>query len=413
MKECLEAKNLSAGYDGKALLEQVTLSVRRGEIAVLIGPNGAGKSTLLKTLARQLAPVAGAVYLDGRAIHQLSGQEMARRLAIVTTERISPELMTCADVVRTGRYPYTGRFGLLSGADEAIAAAALASVHGEDLADRPFACISDGQRQRVLLARALCQQPEVIVLDEPTSFLDIRHKIEMLEILRRLVKEQQLAVVMSLHELDLAQRIADTVICIQEGGMGRIGTPEQVFDADYIRSLYQLEKGSYDPLFGGTELEAVKGTPRVFVIGGGGSGIPLYRKLQRQGVPFGAGILPRNDLDYPVAKALAAALVEVPPYQLAGEADLARARGVHSGGLRPLQRLLRPPVGAGRGQAGRLAHPLSQTRQNKHRPGAFLLKGSRPVLGVQQTPRPARRPLTRQPGLWYNVAKLLERRAYP
>lgn len=326
MKECLEAKNLSAGYDGKALLEQVSLSVRRGEIAVLIGPNGAGKSTLLKTLARQLAPVAGAVYLDGRAIHQMPGQDLARRLAIVTTERIAPELMTCADVVRTGRYPYTGRFGLLCAEDESIAAAALASVHGEDLADRPFACISDGQRQRVLLARALCQQPQVIVLDEPTSFLDIRHKIEMLEILRRLVKEQQLAVVMSLHELDLAQRIADTVICVQEGGMGRIGTPEQVFDADYIRRLYRLEKGSYDPLFGGTELEAVTGSPQVFVIGGGGSGIPIYRKLQRQGVPFGAGILPQNDLDYPVAKALAAALVEIPPYQLAGEAELARAR---------------------------------------------------------------------------------------
>lgn len=326
MKECLEAKNLSAGYEGKALLEQVTLSVHRGEIAVLIGPNGAGKSTLLKTLARQLAPVAGTVYLDGRAVHQMSGQELARRLAIVTTERISPELMTCADVVRTGRYPYTGRFGLLGPGDEAIAAQALASVHGEDLAGRPFACISDGQRQRVLLARALCQQPEVIVLDEPTSFLDIRHKIEMLEILRRLVKEQQLAVVMSLHELDLAQRIADTVICVQEGGVGRIGTPEQVFDGGYIRSLYQLEKGSYDPLFGGTELEAVGGAPKVFVIGGGGSGIPLYRKLQRQGVPFAAGILPRNDLDYPVAQALAAALVEIDPYQLAGEADLEQAR---------------------------------------------------------------------------------------
>ena len=166
MKECLEAKNLSAGYDGKALLDQVALSVHRGEIAVLIGPNGAGKSTLLKTLARQLAPVAGAVYLDGQAIHQMSGQALARRLAIVTTERIAPELMTCADVVRTGRYPYTGRFGLLSPQDEAIAAGTLASVHGEDLADRPFACISDGQRQRVLLARALCQQPEVILLDE-------------------------------------------------------------------------------------------------------------------------------------------------------------------------------------------------------------------------------------------------------
>ena len=326
MKECLEAKNLSAGYDGKALLDQVALSVHRGEIAVLIGPNGAGKSTLLKTLARQLAPVAGAVYLDGQAIHQMSGQALARRLAIVTTERIAPELMTCADVVRTGRYPYTGRFGLLSPEDEAIAAGVLASVHGEDLADRPFACISDGQRQRVLLARALCQQPEVILLDEPTSFLDIRHKIEMLEILRRLVKEQQLAVVMSLHELDLAQRIADTVICVQEGGMGRIGTPEQVFDAGYIRSLYRLEKGSYDPLFGGTELEAVAGSPRVFVIGGGGSGIPLYRKLQRQGVPFAAGILPQNDLDYPVAKALAASLVELPPYQMAGEAELEQAR---------------------------------------------------------------------------------------
>ena len=328
MEPYLYTARLAVGYGGKPLIENICLHVRRGEIMTLIGPNGGGKSTILKTLARQLTPMAGAVYLDKQALGQMAEKELAQRLAIVTTERIDPELMTCRDVVSTGRYPYTGRLGLLRAEDRTIVENALAQVHAGELAELPFAQVSDGQRQRVLLARALCQQPDVILLDEPTSFLDIHHKLELLDILKNLVRQQRLAVVMSLHELDLAQRVSDTVVCVEKSGALRMGPPEQIFTEENIRALYGLTEESYNPLFGCAELPPVQGEPQIFVIGGGGSGIPVYRRLQRMGVPFAAGILHRNDLDYPVARALAAELVEEAAYQPVTAGTLARALAV-------------------------------------------------------------------------------------
>ena len=328
MEPYLYTARLAVGYGGKPLIENICLHVRRGEIMTLIGPNGAGKSTILKTLARQLTPMAGAVYLDKQALGQMAEKELAQRLAIVTTERIDPELMTCRDIVSTGRYPYTGRLGLLRAEDRTIVENAMAQVHAGELAELPFAQVSDGQRQRVLLARALCQQPDVILLDEPTSFLDIHHKLELLDILKNLVRQQRLAVVMSLHELDLAQRVSDIVVCVEKSGALRMGPPEQIFTEENIRALYGLTQESYNPLFGCAELPPVQGEPQIFVIGGGGSGIPVYRRLQRMGVPFAAGILHRNDLDYPVARALAAELVEEAAYQPVTAGTLARALAV-------------------------------------------------------------------------------------
>ena len=272
--------------------------------------------------------MAGAVYLDKQALGQMAEKELAQRLAIVTTERIDPELMTCRDIVSTGRHPYTGRLGLLRAEDRTIVENALAQVHAGELAELPFAQVSDGQRQRVLMARALCQQPDVILLDEPTSFLDIHHKLELLDIQKSLVRQQRLAVVMSLHELDLAQRVSDTVVCVEKNGALRMGPPEQIFTEENIRALYGLTQESYNPLFGCAELPPVQGEPQIFVIGGGGSGIPVYRRLQRMGVPFAAGILHRNDLDYPVARALAAELVEEAAYQPVTAGTLARALAV-------------------------------------------------------------------------------------
>lgn len=305
----ISTDNMAVGYGGKALIENINLHVRRGEILTLIGPNGSGKSTILKSIMRQLSLIRGTVYLDGQAMARMPEGEIARRLSVLMTERIHPELMSCRDVVSTGRYPYTGRLGILSQDDRNIVDECLALVHARDLADRDFSRISDGQRQRILLARALCQQPEVIVLDEPTSFLDIRHKLELLAILKDMVHSRRLAVIVSLHELDLAQRISDYVVCVHDGAIERCGTPEEIFTSDYIMALYGTTKGSYNADFGCLELEAVRGAPKVFVIGGGGSGIATYRRLQRRGIPFAAGVIPENDLDYPVAKALAARVI--------------------------------------------------------------------------------------------------------
>lgn len=305
----LEIKDLAVGYGGRTLVEDIKFQLRPGEIVTLIGPNGAGKSTILKTIIQQLAPIRGTVYLNGQSMAGMNPLEIARQLSVLMTDRVRPELMTCWDVVSTGRYPYTGRLGILTPDDREKVWQALALVHGEELAGQDFSRISDGQRQRVLLARALCQEPEVLVLDEPTSFLDIRYKLELLSILKDMTRRRNLAVLMSLHELELAQRVSDYVLCVHNGTIERRGTPEEIFTSDYIMKLYEADQGSYNPSTGCLELEQVAGEPQVFVIGGGGSGIPVYRRLQRQGIPFAAGVIHENDLDYPVAKALAVEVV--------------------------------------------------------------------------------------------------------
>ncbi len=249
MSGFLETEKLSVGYDGKPLIRDVCLQVQRGKIVTLIGPNGSGKSTILKTIVGQLSKVSGTVLLEGAPMERCGQKEIAKRMAILMTERIHPELMTCYDVVSTGRYPYTGALGLLGKEDKRIVEESLELVHGRDMADRPFDAISDGQRQRILLARALCQTPEIIVLDEPTSYLDIRYKLELLTILKTMVREKNLAVLMSLHELDLAQRVSDTVVCVSGDRIDRMGPPEEIFSNDYIARLYHMEPGKYDPCF--------------------------------------------------------------------------------------------------------------------------------------------------------------------
>ena len=335
---CLHTENLCVGYGRRTLIGGIGLTLHRGEIMTLIGPNGAGKSTILKSLIRQLPLTGGAVYLDGSDLAGLSERDVARRLSILMTARLHPELMTCFDVAATGRYPYTGRLGILTREDREKTAHALELVHAADLADWDFSQISDGQRQRVLLARALNQEPEVLVLDEPTSFLDIRHKLELLAILKDLVRTRNLAVIMSLHELDLAQKISDWVVCVHGDVIARQGPTEEIFTSDYIAELYGASRGSYNALFGSLELEAPVGPPEVFVIGGGGAGIPVYRRLQRQGVPFAAGVLAQNDLDCPVARALAVETVLERPFRPIGEEAFQQAVSV----MERCQRVLCP-----------------------------------------------------------------------
>ena len=249
MEAYLQTEDLAVGYQGRTLIGEISLAVQRGRIVTLIGPNGSGKSTILKTIAGQLPRIGGAAYLDGEELRACSRNAIARRMAILMTARMDPELMTCRDVVSSGRYPYTGKLGILTAEDRKIVDESLRRTDAEAFADRPFQAVSDGQRQRILLARALCQQPELIVLDEPTSYLDIRYKLELLTILKRMVREEDLAVLMSLHELDLARRVSDTVVCVAGDHIDRVGPPEEIFTRDYIAKLYHMEPGRYDPCF--------------------------------------------------------------------------------------------------------------------------------------------------------------------
>lgn len=322
----IRASDLVVGYEGKSVLKDVNFWVRPGQILTLIGPNGSGKSTLLKSITRQLKTIAGQVYLAEGTMDAYTDAALAKQMAMVTTERISPELMTCRDVVATGRYPYTGRFGVLGKEDEEKVQKALESLHALEVADRLFAKVSDGQRQRVMIARAICQEPKILILDEPTSYLDMHYKLEILQSIRNMVKEENLAVVMSLHELDLAQKVSDLVACVDGETIAKIGRPEEIFCGDTIACLYGVNSQAYDVVSGSMFLQKAKGEPKVFVIGGGGSGIAAYYTLQRDQIPFAAGILSEGDVEYKAAKALASALVTTPAFYPIEIRQMAQAR---------------------------------------------------------------------------------------
>ena len=179
-KYYFKAEKLSVGYGKQPLIENIEICLEKGEILTLIGPNGAGKSTILKSITKQLALLGGTVYLGEQDIGQMSGNELSQNMAVVLTEKLRTEMMTCEEVVATGRYPYTGKFGILSDTDRQAVAEAMEPVHVTTLKNKDFSKISDGQRQRVMLARAICQEPEIIILDEPTSYLDIKYKLDFL-----------------------------------------------------------------------------------------------------------------------------------------------------------------------------------------------------------------------------------------
>ena len=246
----ISAEKLSVGYGRKIIAEGIEFEVKQGEILTLIGPNGTGKSTVLKTLAGYLKKLSGTIVIDSENTDKISEKEMAKKLSVVLTERIRPELMSCREVVETGRYPYTGSFGLLSEADREIVEKAIETVSMEDFAEKDFGAVSDGQRQRVMLARAICQEPDILILDEPTSYLDIHHKIQFLEILRNLAKEKQIAVIMSMHELDFAEKISDYVLCIKSGKISLSGTPDKIFTSENIMELYDIPENLYCKYFG-------------------------------------------------------------------------------------------------------------------------------------------------------------------
>lgn len=331
MEYFFTTKQMSVGYQKRPLIRDIGIGLKKGEILTLIGPNGAGKSTILKSIARQLSLIGGVVCLGGEDLAQMSGQRLAQRMAVVLTERMRTELMTCADVVATGRYPYTGRFGLLSRKDADAVQEAMELVHVTELGGADFSRISDGQRQRVMLARAICQEPEIVILDEPTSYLDVKYKLEFLSVLQELRQKKGLTVIMSLHELELAARVSDRILCINGEYTDRFGTPEEIFVPGYISRLFGISAGSFDEGSGCMELEPAKGKPDIFVIGGGGTGRSTYRRLQRQGEAFISGILFENDLDYPVARALAAQVIASPGFEPVRPQLLETAKGLLDG----------------------------------------------------------------------------------
>ena len=246
----LRTEHLDAGYGRSCVVQGLSLELFPCEIVALIGPNGTGKSTVLKTVSGQLRPLSGKVFLKGRELSAVSSREISKTMSLLMTEKVDPELMTCGEVVSIGRYPYTGLMGRLSEQDEDVIREAMELAHVTELKDRYYTQISDGQKQRVLLARAICQEPEVLIMDEPTSFLDIKHKLELLKILLKLVREREVAVLVSLHEIELAKKVADRVVCLSGGRAEVFSDPREVFTKDRISGLFGISGPDYDWMYG-------------------------------------------------------------------------------------------------------------------------------------------------------------------
>ena len=246
----LRVKDLSCGYDKTVVIDSLSVSVRAGEILALVGQNGAGKSTVLKTIANLLDALSGEVCFHDVSLTSMTPAEIAGTVGIVTTNRLRGERMTCFDVAATGRYPYTGRLGLLTKVDRRVVREAMRMLHVTELAEHPFEQISDGQRQRVMLARAICQEPDVLVLDEPTTFLDVKHRIAFLNTLKELTAKKRIAVVISVHAIEDAIRVADTVLCVKNKKADRYGAPAEVLTDRYVEELFDMEEGSYGAFYG-------------------------------------------------------------------------------------------------------------------------------------------------------------------
>ncbi len=336
-KNHLQLDHLVVGYNGKALIHGIEIGVQRGEIVTLVGPNGSGKSTILKTITRQLVPVGGEIYLSEeqgaspKKLGQFAPEDLARNMAVMLTGRLQTELMTCRDVTAMGRYPYTGRLGILSDADEEKVDSALAAVHAQHLSDRPFDAVSDGERQRILLARAICQEPKIIVLDEPTSYLDIRHKLELLSILHRMSREQGITVVMSLHEIDLAMKISDRIICVRGEEIFACGKPSEILDDETVRRLYDLdpELGRFDAENGSLELFFAEKTEK--------NARAIADHLTKKGLPEDADIMEKKNAS-PKAGEKDIESVSIPRLMIAAPGSGSGKTLVTCGLLRLLQR---------------------------------------------------------------------------
>jgi iron complex transport system ATP-binding protein len=264
----IEAKNLSLCYDaGTNIVHELTLTIHPGTITALVGPNGCGKSTLLRGISRLLKPAYGAVYLDGQNIHAMKAKDLARQLGILPQAPTAPEGLTVHELVAQGRYPHQNWFQQWSHDDERIVAEALEQTNLTLFADRPVDTLSGGQRQRAWIAMALAQQTQVLLLDEPTTYLDLAHQIDVLDLLAEL-NEQGRTIVMVLHDLNQAARYADEMVALRGGQIVAQGVPQLVMTTETIRQVFGLHAEIIS--------DPVTGTPLC---------VPIGRRARAQNTP--------------------------------------------------------------------------------------------------------------------------------
>ena len=283
----LKTHNLTIGYKTsqktiRNVAANISTSLQTGELVCLLGPNGAGKSTLLRTLAGMQPPIAGEVKLLENDIYKLPPQELAKRLSLVLTEKIDVGMLSAYALVTMGRYPYTDWWGKLSSEDENIINWAIKSVGAVNLAQRNVSELSDGERQKIMIARALAQSPMVMLLDEPTAFLDLPRRVEIMQLLRQLARDTNQAILLSTHDLDLALRLADKIWLLGNNGILHVGAPEDLILSGAFADTFRSEGVEFN-IFSGEFNLNIPYKGEVKLIGEGVAAIWTIRALERVG----------------------------------------------------------------------------------------------------------------------------------
>ncbi|MFC7394969.1 ABC transporter ATP-binding protein [Scopulibacillus cellulosilyticus] len=237
----ISAKGISTGYGDQLIIKDLSLEIPKRAITTIIGPNGCGKSTFLKTIARILQPKNGAIYLDGKAIHKEPTKEIAKQMAILPQNPEAPNGLTVRELVSYGRFPHQRGFGRLKKEDKDAIQWALSITNTLEFAEKPVESLSGGQRQRVWIAMALAQETELLLLDEPTTFLDMAHQLEVLKLLKQLNIEEQRTIIMVIHDLNLAARFSDYMIAMNSGALVAEGTCRDIMTKETLRKVFDID----------------------------------------------------------------------------------------------------------------------------------------------------------------------------
>lgn len=320
MKEYLQVKNLSFSYSWRKVLDKLTFGVRRGELVGVIGPNGAGKSTLLYLLAGLIVPESGKIVLGEKDTRFLSRRMWSQKVAMVFQEIPQNLELTSQEVIAMGRFPHIGRWQREGDVDEEKVSWAMETTSTAVFSDRLFSELSGGEKQRVMIARALAQEPELLLLDEPTSHLDVLHQLEIMDILLDL-RAAGVAIVSVFHDLNLVSQFCDKALLLKEGRMLSFGGVEEVMKAEEVEKLFGVEfleathPFSLRPFF--MPLRRIKNEThrgKIHLICGGGSGSPLMRELLEAGFSLSLGVVNQLDSDEELARKLGIPVVQEKPF---------------------------------------------------------------------------------------------------
>ncbi|MEM6632148.1 MAG: ABC transporter ATP-binding protein [Bacteroidota bacterium] len=286
MESILQIIDLSIGYrqrkNIKVVAKEINVDLNKGELVCLLGPNGAGKSTLMRTISGGQKPLAGQVLLGDQVIHNLSAKQLAKKLSLVLTERVHAGMLTAYEVVALGRYPHTNWTGKLSSQDHQLIQWSIEMAGATDLAEGVLSELSDGERQKIMVARALAQEPELMILDEVTAFLDLPRRVEIMQLLRKLAHSAGKAILLSTHDMDLALRSADRIWLLPKGGKLHVGAPEDLVLNGSFEQAFKSEGVSFNKFSGAFQMQQAS-EKAAHLIGEGESAAWTRRALEREG----------------------------------------------------------------------------------------------------------------------------------